>query len=373
LLLGGDQVVTSGNPIIFSGNANEPLAREVARLLGVPFAGNPCSQFPDRETKVDFKKLELPKLHGSDAYIIQPTQAPDRNLMELQLMISGLRDSAHRITGVVPFNGYARQDRKSAPLEPISIVDVARNLANTGVDDLVFMDLHVQQIIGVYKAIRPRLHVDHLYARPVILDWFSKQDMSNAIISSIDSGGAKWVESYWERASTNGNDVNFGIGYKKRKSPSDPGVIKLFGDFTGRQTYFTDDMVSTGGSADAATETALDEMGAAEVDVVAIHPVIATLQVAERIAKSRIRRFITTDSIPISDEARVILGDKLVIVSIAPLLASAIRRLHDNDGVGEGDGGLFELEAYRKDIITLPGIDRRRPRGVASPTTALVQ
>lgn len=335
---------------IFTGNAHPELANNVALLLGTKLGDVLVCKFADGEVRVEFND---PGLRDSDLFIIQPTQPPDAFATELRLMIRAVRHSAARITAVVPYFGYARQDRRHTPHVPISVVDAVTNLVHTGLDRVILIDLHVQQIVGIFEGVNPDIHVDHLYARPVLLEWFGNQDLSNAIICSVDTGGSKWVESYWDRIA---QKIIFGIGYKRRSKEADiVDEIRILGDVEGRDVYFVDDMVSTGGSLVMATDDVL-RRGATSVTFIAIHPVIANVAVAYKIANSGITRFVTTDTLPISDAVREILSGKLEVVTVAPLIAGVIRNLHFRESVG----GFFELPTYLEQVRKLQGLDRRQ-------------
>lgn len=324
--------------MLFTGNANPDLALGIANHLGLTLGRSVVGQFADGEVRVRFDD----DVRNKDVFIVQSTSQPDRNRTELELMVRAIRSSAARITVVVPYLGYARQDRKTVAREPISIVQVLRNLISSGIDGLVLQDLHAGQLMAVGEAIDPRLRVDHIYSRPVFLDWLDGQDLSNAIVTSVDAGGAKMVESYWTRLRLMGKPVNFGIAHKSGSSSIGIEGIRLLGDFEGRHVFFIDDMVTSGRSA---TEGAAEakRRGATAVTFIAGHAVLANAEVAHRIATSAIDRFVVTNTIAIKPEDRQVLGDKLVEIGVDRLLGLVIQHLHE----GRSVSALFELDGYR--------------------------
>ncbi len=336
--------MVSTGPIIFSGNANIELARQIAAQLGQTPGRAQVRTFDDGEARISFDD----NVRGQRVFIVQPTNQPDRNQTEIELMVRAIRSSADHITVVVPYLGYARQDRKTEPREPISIVQRLRNLISSGIDGLVLHDLHSAMLTGVCEAIDPRLRVDHTYSRPVFLDWLSRQDLTNATVSSIDAGGAKMVESYWTRLRAMGYPVEFGIAHKSGSSSTGINKINLLGEYKDRHVYFVDDMITSGKSA---TEGAAEakRLGASQVTFIASHAVMANINVAHRVADSAIDRFVVTNTIAIQPEHRIILGDKLVEVGIDSLLALVIKHLDERQSLST----LFELDGYREALSEL--------------------
>lgn len=337
-------IMTSSGPIVFTGNANPELARQIAAQLGHPLGRVKVRTFDDGEARISFDE----NVRGRHVFIVQPTNQPDRNLTEIELMVRAIRSSADHITVVVPYLGYARQDRKTEPREPISVVQRLRNLISSGLDGLVLHDLHSAMLTGICEAIDPRLRVDHTYSRPVFLDWLSRQDLSNATISSIDAGGAKMVESYWTRLRKMGFPVEFGFAHKSGTSSVGISGTKLLGEYAGRHVYFVDDMITSGRSA---TEGAAEakRLGATQVTFVASHAVMANIGVAHRVADSAIDRFVVTNTIAVKPEHRVILGNKLVEVGIDSFLALVIKHLDERQSLS----ALFELDGYREALPEL--------------------
>lgn len=326
-------------PVIFTGNANPGLARGLTSRLGLELGRAHVGSFDDEEVRIQVDT----DVRGQDVFIVQPTNQPDRYRTELELMVRAIRSSARHITAVIPYLGYGRQDRKSVPREPISIVQVLRNVIHSGIDGLILVDLHAGQLMAVCEAIDARLRVDHIYSRPVILDWLSGQNLEHAIISSIDAGGAKMVESYLKRLHPMGHPVTFGVAHKSGSSAIGINGITLLGDVDGRDVYFIDDMVTSGRSA---TEGALEakRRGAKSVTFIASHAVLANLEVAHRIADSPIDRFVVTNTIAVKQEHREVLGSKLIEVRLDDLLALVIKHLHEGRSVSK----LFELAGYRE-------------------------
>lgn len=335
--------MSSLGPMIFTGNANPELARRIAPQLGQPLGRVTVKSFDDGEAQIRFEE----NVRGRRVFIVQPTNQPDRNQTEIELMVRAIRSSADHITVVNPYLGYARQDRKTGR-DPISVVQRLRNLISSGLDGLVLHDLHSAMLTGICEAIDPRLRVDHTVSRPVFLDWLSRQDLSNATISSIDAGGAKMVESYWTRLRSMGYPVEFGIAHKSGSSSTGINDLKLLGDYAGRHTYFVDDMITSGKSATKGAAEA-KRLGATQVTFVASHAVMSNIDVAHRVADSAIDRFVVTNTIAIKPEHRVILGDKLVEVGIDSFLALVIKHLDERQSIS----ALFELDGYRAALSEL--------------------
>lgn len=329
-------------PVVFTGNANPELSRKITTHLGCPLGNVFVGDFDDREARIRFEE----NVRGRRVYIVQPTNQPDRNQTEIELMVRAIRSSAERITVIVPYLGYARQDRRTGR-EPISVVQRLSNLISSGLDGLVLHDLHSSMLTGVCEAIDPRLRVDHTYSRPVFLDWLAQQDLTNATISSIDAGGAKMVESYWARLKKL-YPVEFAIAHKSGTSSSGINSIKLLGDFADRHVFFIDDMITSGKSATEGAAQA-KRLGANRVTFIASHAVMANIDVARRVADSDIDEFVVTNTIAIRPEHQAILGPKLVEVGIDQFLALVIKHLHEQRSISE----LFELEGYQNALSEL--------------------
>lgn len=302
---------------IFSGNSNPVLADEVVRKLDVPLGRAQVGRFSDGEINVTIGE----NVRSSDVYIIQSTCAPtNENLMELLVMIDALRRaSAEHITAVIPYYGYARQDRKVAPRTPITAKLVADLIATAGATRVLSIDMHAGQIQGFFNV-----PFDHLYAMPVLLDHMRQNFGKEAVIVSPDAGGV-------ERARAYGKRLNCGIGMidKRRPQPNEAKVMHVLGDVEGRDVILLDDMIDTGGTLVAGAR-ALKERGAKKVFAYTTHAVFSG-PALERIEASPIDRVMITNSIPLSEQG--LKSSKIETVSIAPLIAEAIRRIHHGDSV----------------------------------------
>lgn len=302
---------------IFSGNSNPDLADEVVRKLDVPLGRAQVGRFSDGEINVTIGE----NVRSSDVYIIQSTCAPtNENLMELLVMIDALRRaSAEHITAVIPYYGYARQDRKVAPRTPITAKLVADLIATAGATRVLSIDMHAGQIQGFFNV-----PFDHLYAMPVLLDHMRQNFSREAVIVSPDAGGV-------ERARAYGKRLNCGIGMidKRRPQPNEAKVMHVLGDVEGRDVILLDDMIDTGGTLVAGAR-ALKERGAKKVFAYTTHAVFSGAAL-ERIEASPIDKVMITNTIPLSEAGRA--SSKIQTVSIAPLIAEAIRRIHHGDSV----------------------------------------
>lgn len=302
---------------IFSGNSNPVLADEVVRKLDVPLGRAQVGRFSDGEINVTIGE----NVRSSDVYIVQSTCSPtNENLMELLVMIDALRRaSAEHITAVIPYYGYARQDRKVAPRTPITAKLVADLIATAGATRVLSIDMHAGQIQGFFNV-----PFDHLYAMPVLLDHMRQNFDRDAVIVSPDAGGV-------ERARAYGKRLNCGIGMidKRRPRANEAKVMHVLGDVADRDVVLLDDMIDTGGTLVAAAQ-ALKERGAKKVYAYATHAVFSG-PALERIEASPIEKVISTNTIPLSEAG--LRSTKIESVSIAPLIAEAIRRIHHGDSV----------------------------------------
>ncbi len=301
---------------LFSGNANRPLAEEIAQYLHVPLSDAVVSRFSDGEVFVQVNE----NVRGADVFVVQPTCPPvNDNVMELLVMIDALkRASAHRITAVLPYYGYARQDRKVQPRVPITAKLVADLLEAAGVDRVLALDLHAGQIQGFFN-----IPVDHLFAAPVMIDYLGKKDLHSPVIVSPDAGGV-------ERARAIAKRLNAGLAIidKRREGPNVSVVMHLIGDVDDRDAVVIDDMIDTAGTLVQAV-TALAREGARRILACGIHPVLSGPAV-ERITASPIEETVVTNSIPVSPEKR---SARVTVLTVAPLLGEAIRRIHDEESV----------------------------------------
>jgi ribose-phosphate pyrophosphokinase len=302
---------------LFSGSAHPQLAREIADFLGVPVGQARLHRFPD--TEVAFQIDE--NIRGTDVFVVQPTCRPvDQHLVELCIMIDAFRrSSAARITAVIPYYGYARQDRKDKPRVPISAKLVANLLSAAGTHRVLTMDLHKAQIQGFFD-----IPVDHLFAAPVIIDHLSRLHQTNLTIVSPDAGGAERARAYAKRLG-----AELAIIDKRRSESGAAEVMHVIGDVRGRACILQDDIIDTAGTMQKAA-VALADSGAARVMGCAVHGVLSGPAI-ERIESSPIDELVVTNTIP-QDNVRERCG-KIVCLSVARLLGQAIRSIHEETSV----------------------------------------
>jgi ribose-phosphate pyrophosphokinase len=302
---------------IFSGNAHPELAHEICDYLSMPLGRAYVKRFSDGEVFVEIGE----NVRGADVFIIQPTCPPvNDNLMELLIMIDAVRRaSARRITAVVPYYGYARQDRKAAPRVPISAKLVADIITVAGARRLLAMDLHAGQIQGFFS-----IPVDHLFAAPVLLEPLKKFPRDDTVMVSPDAGGVERTRAFAKRLGT-----GLAIIDKRREKANESQVMHIIGDVKDKIAVLLDDMVDTAGTLCNAA-VALKEHGAREVHACATHPVLSGPAVG-RIAESPLKSVMVTNTIPLGPEARKL--DKIKVFSVASLLGEAISRIHDDDSV----------------------------------------
>ena len=302
---------------VFSGSAHPELSREIAAFLGVGLGQARLRRFPDSE--VSFQIDE--NIRGTDVFIVQPTSNPvDQHLMELMIMIDAFkRSSASRITAVLPYYGYARQDRKDKPRVPISAKLVANVLSAAGTNRVLTMDLHKAQIQGFFD-----IPVDHLFAAPVIIDYLARLDYPKLTMVSPDAGGAERARAYAKRL-----DAELAIIDKRRSDDGTAEVMNVIGDVEGRTCILQDDIIDTAGTITKGA-TALKANGAARIIACAVHGVLSGPAI-ERIEKSPIDRLIVTNTIPLS-AAGAACG-KVVVLSVARLLGQAIKSIHEETSV----------------------------------------
>jgi len=303
---------------LFTGNANRALAEEIAQYLHVPLGDAEVSRFSDGEVFVQVNE----NVRGTDVFIIQPTCPPvNDSLMELLIMIDAFkRSSAHRITAVLPYYGYARQDRKVQGRMPISAKLVADLLEAAGVDRVLALDLHAGQIQGFFSV-----PVDHLFAGPVVMiDYLRKKDLKDAVIVAPDAGGVERARAIAKRLS-----AGLAIIDKRREGPNSAVAMHLIGDVDGRDAVVIDDMIDTAGTL-AQAVSAVQREGARRILACGIHPVLSGPAI-ERIKASPIEEVVVTNSIPLSADKR--LAARITVLTVAPLLGEAIRRIHDEESV----------------------------------------
>ncbi len=302
---------------IFSGNANPELSQKICDHLGVPLGKAHVSTFSDGETRVEIDE----NVRGMDVFIIQSTCPPvNLTCMELLIMIDAMkRASADRITAVIPYYGYARQDRKVAPRAPISAKLLADLITTAGANRVLSMDLHAGQIQGFFN-----IPVDNLFATPILLDYFKERYTENTVIVSPDTGGVERARAFAKRLG-----ASLAIIDKRRDGPNEAQVMNIIGNVEGKRVIILDDMIDTAGTVVQGCN-ALKEAGALEVAVCCTHPVLSGPAI-ERIENSSLKEVVVTDTIPLHERARSC--NRLQVLSVARLLSEAVRRIYYNDSI----------------------------------------
>jgi ribose-phosphate pyrophosphokinase len=303
--------VMDGRLQVFTGNSNPVLAEAIMRFLGMPLGRAVVGRFKNGETRV---KLEE-NVRGSDVFVIQSMQAPvNENLMELLIILDALRrSSAARITAVIPYFGYAKQEKKTSGREPISAKLVSNLLVTAGAQRILTIDLHAPAIEGFFD-----IPVDHLRAGPMLADYFRQQLMENVVVVSPDAGGVGRAEDFRIRIG-----ADLAIIAKKRVFVDKPEVIEMVGDVTGKTALLVDDMISTGGTLVEAATT-LVERGAKDVLACATHALFAD-SAGRKMREAGIIKTVITDTVPLPEHER---DSAIEVLSMAPLLAEAIMRIH---------------------------------------------
>ncbi len=301
---------------LFSGNANRPLAEEIAAKLGVPLGQAEVARFSDGEVFVQIDE----NVRGADVFVLQPTSPPvNDNLMELLVMLDAFkRASAQRITAVLPYYGYGRQDRKVQPRVPISAKLVADLITVAGAHRLLALDLHAGQIQGFFD-----IPVDHLFAAPVVIDYVGKLGLEDLVVVSPDAGGVERARAIAKRLY-----AGLAIIDKRREGPNVSVFMHLIGDVRGRDCLIIDDMIDTAGTLVQAAD-ALRREGARRILACGIHPVLSG-PALPRIEGAPLEQLVVTNSIPLGKDKE---HPKITVLSVAPLLAEAIRRIHDEESV----------------------------------------
>ena len=302
---------------VFAGKSNPKLAEEIASYLDLPLGSCKISRFSDGEVFTEIQE----NVRGVDVYVVQSTCSPvNDNLMELLIMVDALkRASAGSITAVIPYYGYARQDRKVAPRTPITAKLVADLLSASGVTRVVAIDLHAGQIQGFFN-----MPFDHIYAMPVVLDYLVPRFAEQPVYVSPDAGGVERTRAYAKRSG-----ADLAIIDKRREKANISEVMHVIGDVKGRECVILDDMIDTAGTLTNAAR-ALAEKGAARVVAAATHPVLSGPAI-ERIAQSPLEEVIVTDTIPLSEAA--LATGKFKVLSVGQLLGETIKRIHHSDSV----------------------------------------
>ena len=302
---------------LFSGNANPALAKEICQYLGVGLGEALVSEFSDGEIRVRIEE----NVRGTDVFVVQSCCAPVNNsIMELLIMIDALkRSSAYRITAVIPYFGYARQDRKDQPRVPISAKLMADLITTAGADRVLTMDLHAGQIQGFFN-----IPVDHLYATPVLLDYITKEGSADLVVVSPDAGGVERARAFAKRL-----QANLAIIDKRREGPNNAQIMNIIGDVEGRNALLLDDMIDTAGTIVQGAQ-ACAEKGARMVWAGCTHPVLSG-PALERLQESCLTKVVVTNTIPLNGKEQRC--PKLRVLSVAPLLGEAITRIHEEESV----------------------------------------
>ena len=299
---------------LIAGNANPKLAQEIAKKMGIELSPATIGRFSDGEIQVKIAN----SVRGADCYVLQPTCAPvNENIMELLVIADALkRASARRITAVIPYYGYARQDRKAEPRVPITSKLVANLITASGIDRVLTVDLHARQIQGFFD-----IPVDHLYARPVLFQYFKDLNLDNPIVVSPDAGGVERARAFAKLL-----NADLAIVDKRRPRPNEAAIMNIIGDVKGRNAIILDDMIDTGGTLTKVAD-AIKNAGAIKVYAAASHGVLSG-QAIEKIQKSSLEEVVITNSITHDTEL-----PKIKVLSIASLLAEAITKIYNDESL----------------------------------------
>ena len=308
---------------IFTGNANPELAQEIVEFLGMELSKAKVSKFKDGEVRLEINE----SVRGNNVFIIQPTCAPvNENLMELLIMVDAIRRaSAKSITTVIPYYGYARQERKQKPREPISAKLVANLLTAAGADRMVTIDLHTSSIQGFFD-----IPVDHMPAVPLLANYYREKQLENVVVVSPDIGGVTRARNLAERL-----NCTLAIIDKRRPEPNKSEIMGIIGDVRGKNVIIVDDMIDTAGTITNAANFLSEQAGANEVYACCTHAVF-TPPAVERIQQSSIKEMLITNTNPLTEEEKQCA--KIQTVSIAPLLGRTIEFIHNKKSVS----GLFD-------------------------------
>ncbi len=306
-----------GDLKLFSGTANLALAHEICEYLDIPLGGATVSSFSDGEIRV---KLEE-NVRGADVFVVQSCCTPvNTSIMELLIMTDALkRSSASRITAVIPYFGYARQDRKDQPRVPITAKLVADLITTSGADRVLTMDLHAGQIQGFFN-----IPVDHLYSMPVLLEYISKKRIDDLVVVSPDAGGVERARAIAKRL-----QASLAIIDKRREGPNQAQIMNIIGDVDGKSALLLDDMIDTAGTIVQGAQACVDK-GAREVWTACTHGVLSG-PALDRIQQSSLKEVVMTNTIPLN--GKDLICSKLHVLSVAPILGEAIARIHAEESV----------------------------------------
>jgi len=300
---------------IFAGTSGKKLAEKIVDYLDIPLGDSTIKYFSDGESWVKYNE----NIRGCDVFIIQSTNSPSDNLMELLIMIDAARRaSAKRITAVIPYFGYARQDRKDQPRVAITAKLVANLIATAGADRVSTMDLHASQIQGFFD-----IPLDHLYSAPILVDYFRNRGIEDLVVLSPDIGGVKIARAYAKRL-----HVPLAIADKRRPAPNIAEMMKLIGTVENKNILIIDDIVDTAGTMIQAGEAAFQE-GAKGAYAGCTHPILSGNAI-ERLKKSKFTEIVVTDTIPLIKNK---MTDKIKVISVASLFGNAIQRIHNEESI----------------------------------------
>lgn len=297
--------------VVMGGTAHRDMTGRIAACLNVPVLDVEASRFSDGEVMIKIKE----NVRGTDVFIVQPTQPPAENLLELLLLLDAVRRaSCRRATAVIPYFGYARQDRKDQPRVPIGARLMANLISSAGANRVLTIDLHAPQIQGFFD-----IPLDHLYSAPVLLKHFESQDHSNTVVLAPDVGSIKMSRAFAKRLG-----ISLAIIDKRRPRANESVIMNFIGDVTGKKVIIFDDMIDTAGTITDAARVCVEEQGALSVSVCCTHPVFSG-QALERIDASPIDEVVVSNTIPFT---RFEECPKVKVLDMAPLLAEAIERIH---------------------------------------------
>ncbi len=309
------------NPLkVVSGQSNRPLAEKIAKVIGEPLAGCEIKRFSDGEIWVKYSE----NIRGSDLFIIQSTQPPAENLLELLILIDAAkRASAHHVAVVIPYFGYARQDRKDQPRVSITAKLIANLLTQAGADRIITMDLHAPQIQGFFD-----IPVDHLYSSAILLKYFNRHRINNLAVASPDVGGLKMARAFAKRLETDLIVID-----KRRPKQNEAEVMNIIGSVKGRNILIVDDLIDTAGTLSNAVQ-ALKKAGAGEVYAACTHPVLSG-SALDRIESSPLTKLVVTDSLPLPRQSQ-----KIQVESVARIFAEAMKRMVRHQSISS----LFDVD-----------------------------
>jgi ribose-phosphate pyrophosphokinase len=302
---------------LFAGTASTAIAQAIAKSIGIPVSKSSTRRFADGELKVKIEE----NIRGSDVFIVQSTYSPAEHIFELLLFLDAARRaSAARITAVIPYFGYARQDRKDEPRVPISAKLIANLLATSGANRVLTMELHAEQIQGFFD-----IPVDHLYAVPIFVEHYRQRDIKDYVIISPDLGRANRVRGFARRLNP---DLPVAIVEKRRTGPNQSSVVNVIGEVAGKVALIYDDMLDTGGTMVDAAQ-AIIRQGAREVYACVVHPLLSG-NASSKIKDSCIKELIVTDTIPLGKDKYV---EKIAVLSVANLLGKGVMCIHRAESI----------------------------------------